>query len=458
VVSVSNGVLSLMLCGLAVAVDARADGIPAYLDDTGWHLMPEDTQYAVVGLRDGKETLLLQVKAGNSDAFNDEVRRQIVGEEEREPSLAASPRTHQIERLAWVVPIPAPAQDVKASILDGFADFFGVRPRAKLASDVRDALGWMASTQIYPAVFVAVRLLRDSAEGSGLEVLQSLRREGVELELISAASTADLSAHLQTLGVAYPADALRPLDSYTGARGTFVVYRIIDFAAYVRAVVKTFRATGVLAIGIRVVFPADKGFFPLAASSGLPGHEMNIVVTTVGFHEAVAPLPFGMETTHYVGGVEGSAEAMAALGVHEQQEEQRYTRFVIHAEPNQLGSDLRFSPGAPIYDRIATHLLNSARFRRLGLVLAFGIFVGLSMLAAVAARRTWPEQSRLTRRDAARLGLANLLTLIGLVVVAILAARRRGLRWYLGFRFALATSEIFCGLLIALAVLTLAIE
>lgn len=92
----------------------------------------------------------------------------------------------------------------------------------------------------------------------------------------------------------------------------------------------------------------------------------------------------------------------------------------------------------------AYHLLCAAA---LGLL----VFLGLSTLAAVLARVAWPRPSRPSLKEAAWLGLANLLSLLGVLVAALRWARRSHVSRRSALAFTLAFSGIFCAQLILLA-------
>jgi hypothetical protein len=74
------------------------------------------------------------------------------------------------------------------------------------------------------------------------------------------------------------------------------------------------------------------------------------------------------------------------------------------------------------------------------------------MLSSLLARRAWPPDSRRSRAAAAGIGLANLGTLLGLAAAYLVAGSRIGCPWRRALRAALATSLLFCGLLLLLGV------
>lgn len=314
--------LWLFAAGLAglIAAPVLADGIPAYYDTTGWHILPEQAQHAFIGLRDGRETMLLQVALA-PDAT---------------PATAA--------RLVWITPVPAPASEVEVEILRGFPLAHGVEPRAFLVSRVQSMIGAMAATQIYPAFFLFFLAsgLKHAAPGPpGVVIHQHIRRDGVDLELLGADSAGALETHLREMGVDFPAAGLGSLAPYTGSSACFVVFWIADLAAYRAA---TGGRDGIEALGVAIDFPAGTGFYPLVASAALPGEELSVIVTVAGFWEAVDPPPAGLSVAHYVGSIEAPPEVRQALGDVLARGDQRYTRFVLRTAPRNLTADLGFRP------------------------------------------------------------------------------------------------------------------
>jgi hypothetical protein len=413
--------ISLAVVALILYIPkAGADGIPAYYDKTGWHVMAEQAQYAAIALRDGKETLLLQVDIGDK----------------------ATPQ--EAEKLVWITPVPAMPSQVKVDILRGFPEFSGVEPRAYLKSLVYNTLSVMAASQLYPAFLLPFLLIKAADSGvDGLTVYQRLRSDGVELELLGADSIAALGTHLKNLEVDFPNQGLESLKSYTKPDSCFVVFRIFDLAAYKES--KSF------SLGVEVTFPSQEGFFPLVASSALPGDQLTVVVTAVGFYTAIEPVPVGLSTNHYVGKIKASPEVQKVLGISKSTtKEHHYTRFVLQAPPKQLTADLRFVPGAPVSTEIAAGWISGLYPH---LVVSILLFALLSILAALVCRPVWPKNVRPSRWATVGLGFSNFSTLVGLLIISIITARRLGAPIHRGLRFSLFMSLTFCGFLFVITLI-----
>lgn len=432
---------ALALLGITAVVSAtpsaRADGIPAYVDRTGWHLLEEDTQHAIVALHGGRESMLLQVAAkGGADG--------------------ATPRA-----LAWVVPIPAAARDVRADVLVGFPELGGVEPAGQLASHLRAALALLSASQIFtvPALLV-LSASRDAAALGAGDVSVELRvvRHGVEVQVVSAESSEALAAHLRGLGIELPAAALHSLGAYARPGASYLVQRIADLPAYLRATGASSDGWSSTPLAVWMDFPTAEGFFPIAASSALPGHSLEIVVTSIGFVTPIDPVPSGTETRWYVGNVTASPEARRALGVHLARGfAQRYTRMRLRTRPGALAGDLRFRPGASAVVEAAAGWVSHPLSGTVATMLLAVTFAVLSMLSALLSRRVWPAPVRPSRAVCAALGLANFGTLLGVVLASLIRARRVSARSNEAWLFALATGLVFCSLLFVLFVATYAI-
>ena len=211
--AIATAVGTLFATGMLIG-QARADGVPAYLDRTGWHMAAEQAQHAVVQWHEGRETLLLRVHL----------------------DPAAVPA--EARRLVWVTPVPAAPTEVQVDILLGFPEFYGAEPVGRLRSQIHGALWAMAATQIYPLPGLMFLIMGRAAHVPAPEatVFQRIRRHGIELELISAPTGESLVAHLGKWHIALPHRALDALRPYVGNKTAFVVFRIADLGAYRRAV------------------------------------------------------------------------------------------------------------------------------------------------------------------------------------------------------------------------------
>ncbi|MCK5799277.1 MAG: hypothetical protein KAI47_18930 [Deltaproteobacteria bacterium] len=414
---------------MALGGAAWADGIPAYLDTTGWHLLSEEVQEAMISTRKTRdgivETMLLGVRVAKG----------------------ATPA--EAKKLVWITPIPAAGASVKVDVLRGFPRLYGgQRPFPALVSHLQGGLALASATQIYPIPVGLVMVVGGGGKGAltdALHVVQKIRRHGVEVELLAAPSREALAAHLARRDIQLPAPALDALKGYFSPKASLVLFRIADLQRY-REASKGAEAHG---LGVEVTFPTEEGFFPLVASSVLPGARLDVVVTVLDHVRSVAPAPAGLMTEHYVGWIDGPAETLRVLrgdggGVHRKL---RYTRMKISGPPSALRHDLRFRPGASARTSAASAILLSPYSGWLVFVVTLGYFLLASFFAAFMARQVWPAEHRPSRRATFFLALANLLTLVAVLIAAARIGRRLGAPRGRGALYALIQSVILSALL-----------
>jgi hypothetical protein len=404
-----------------------ADGIPAYLDQTGWHIAAEETQRAVVFFKEGAERMLLEVTV---------------------PDNATSTTAKQ---MVWVTPIPARASDVKVDILRGFPSFSGGNPVGELESGLRGILLLASLTQIWTIPPAALLLLvahgEDSRVLEDIDILTHMYKDGIALEVLEARSLHGLARHLAGMGIDFPKPALAALEPYIGGHASLVVFRIADLTDYKAAL-----GAELSGLGVELTFPSDAGFFPLVASAALPERELRILVTAPGFMAVQDNTPPGMWSEQYVGRAHGETELLKRLGL--KSDGQYYTRFSFRGFPKDLIEDLRFLPGASITTRCSAAIVTSPCYPLFIATSVLFIMIACSLAAAFLLSRTWPRGKRPSPMTTALLGLANLLSLIGLLAAALAHARRAGIPRRKALLFAFLFTTLFSAMLICLALLT----
>ncbi len=429
ITSLTIPVLTPILVTMVLGGAAWADGIPAYLDTTGWHLLSEEVQEAMISTRKTRngivETMLLGVRVAKG----------------------ATPA--EAKKLVWITPIPAAGAAVKVDVLRGFPRIYGgQRPFPALVSHLQGGLALASATQLYPIPLGLMMALGGKGNGAStgaLHVVQKIRRHGVEVELLAAPSRDALAAHLARRDIQLPAPALDALKGYFSPKASLVLFRIADLQRY-REASKGAEGHG---LGVEVTFPTKEGFFPLVASSVLPGARLEVVVTVLDHVRPVAPAPAGLMTEHYVGWIEGPAETLRVLRGDggRVQGKLRYTRMKISGPPSALRRDLRFRPGASARTSAASAILLSPYSGWLVFVVTLGYFLLACLLAAFMARKVWPAEHRPSRRATFFLALANILTLVAVLIAAARIGRHLGAPWGRGALYALIQSGILSVLL-----------
>ncbi len=126
-------------------------------------MLTEDTQHAVVAIKNGFENLLLQVQLG----------REALPE--------------KAEKLVWITPVPAQASDVQIDVLRGFPTFNGFHLERWMGSRLRDILAGVSLTQIYTAPMLLLFATGKSASGDGgVTVFKRIVKDGIEVQLLGA--------------------------------------------------------------------------------------------------------------------------------------------------------------------------------------------------------------------------------------------------------------------------------
>ena len=429
----SFGLLSVFLL---VPANVEANGLAAiYKGDGRWHLLPEQLQQAVVLLENDRQLLILRVALGH----------EVMEEEARS--------------LVWITPLPARPNDITVDVLDWYPVVEAESVADLAILNARIGLTFMLGSQLVPmglAMLVPIALYQsaDSLSGTGVTTYEQLIRHGVALEVLTAESTSGLVAHLEERGAGLPEDGLAGLEPYLDDY-SLIVYRIDDLEAF-RAAGRTKRQATEL--GVVAEFPTEKGYYPLMASSVLPGALMRIEVATIGFSRPRSA-PRMLETTHLSGylaavprhAYDPIAERLApytrrnkdAPGVGSRRS-LGFTRMTLSVSPEALTEDLWFRSGPSLGLRLV-HLSNQQRH----LIPLLLFFIVWSSLAAVLARWAWPAANRPSRDWAAALGVTNVLTVGGLYVAYCVYARRNGIKVWRALLAGLATSAVFTlGLLV----------
>jgi hypothetical protein len=384
--------LMVVLTFVAVEQVANADGVASYRRPDGWHLAGERAQEAVLLWRNGRERMLLRVE------------------------LEAASARPDASALAWILPIPAPADQIKVGVLGGWPTFEGEDVVAAAATRVRTILWWCASSQLWPLAFLSVAAPK--AEAPWFPPPSSLQ-EGITIDVLEERSSAALGMRLARLGVALTPSALKGLEAYVDTRSSFVVYRVADLETARRSA----KTLGALAIIVDFSAPTA-GYFPLLASSTLPGGPIDIRLTVHGFVRATSS-PASLVTTYYRGSLlDRTGSLLGAAGTT--QAEERFTEFRMLAYPQSFRDDLRFAPDAPRVASWADTWLILSRVPGVAMFQGMIYLAMLGVLVSMLLRPIWPQGSRPSPRMTVILGFSHLASVLGAAGLALLLARRLG--------------------------------
>ena len=389
---------------------ARADGIVAYQQSAGWQLAGELSQEAVVRWHDGQERIVLRV------------------------TLADSLARARAKALAWVLPLPvSTAEQIRVGVLRGWPTIEGVDVLAAASQRLREILVWAATSQLWP-VLIAPISREAPPPFRAPPVAPVVLLDGIATHVLCERSRTEVKAGLDRIGVFLSSEALQGLDTYVDSRNCLVVYWVADLDAARRA------ARDFNALSVVVDFPSPQfGYFPLVASSTLPGGPIDIRLTIRGFVRATSDLP-SLTTNYHVGAIRDPPATVGDAGSASPDE--RFTEFRIVAAPASLRHDLHFESARSPLPRWAAGWLGQSRVTAVAIGQGLLYLVVLATLASLLLRPLWPKPSRPSWRAMLLLGVAHAATVLGATAVALLLAHRLRTRRRAAFYFVGASSAI----------------
>jgi len=406
------------------ARSAKADGIAAYRESSGWHSLAEGEQRAFIAVDRGVENLLLGIR----------------------PDEALDARN--VAEIAWLLPVPAHAQQVRVSVLGGFPSFAGRQPLGDVRATAKSLLELAAATQIWPVPALMARRWNDRLEPGGERPPFTVpASRAVEVEVLSTDSVSSLADALHRRGVQLDPRALSGVGDLARADRSWALLRIVDFAAYRREMPPAAREVW---LGMQLTFPAAKGFFPLLPNPLARSSMRDVEITTLGFVHAAPPLPSGLSTDYYVGTYEASAEVRKASDIALAGEHERYTRFRLAGAPTGGGKELILEAGAPSSVLRAADWNDRPYHSALEGALALIGFAILALISYFALWAVWPRSNRPSPKQCGAMAIANLLTLAVPLYLAFLTAKSTEPRSNRGAVFVLTGSAILTLLLFLL--------
>jgi hypothetical protein len=404
-----------------------ADGMMIVQDLDMWSIHPETAQYAAINYQDGQENLLLAVAARPG------------------PNSTAA---------VWIVPVPAPAGQVKVDIIPEFPQFNGQNVEGDYTGSVISGTALAAGYATFPfSIFAMFPLMfgfgmAGSTTGitqgtsiEGITIHSVVQRQGVTSELVSAASGDDMDRFLLARGLVIPADARPMLDGYVGKQYSFVVTRISDM--------KQFRSgTGIT--GISVSFPTQEIYFPLEPTRVYGARKVPVILYVTGFvtprtYDAIVP---GTTITYYREDDYTPPTALVPFfGGQKTIGNLQYTRIKISVPSDAFTSDLWIDTKAPPGVTFHDEFLRSSPYLW---ILLFALF---SMLASLGAGTLVLQENPVSRGRLLRHGLWNLLTFVLMAAMTsglIPESRKKERSRYLVIFYSLFLSMLFLTLFVLL--------
>ncbi len=423
---------------------ALADGmiIEPYIDS--WRPIDEESQLAAINYQDGMEKMIISVNFNMRD----------------------------VNKAIWLFPVPSLPTNVVIDVVDEFPRFYGYDIVEKSKSDIDEMVKSIRSTQIYPLFFESSRagppiispMLESfgagkaTADEGDVVVHEHLEKYGITTEIITAQTGNGLYNYLEEKGLNVEEGSIEVLDSYIGKDYTFVAswmtppeeedkvycteeqrnatvcYTLYDpvcgsdgntysndciacrnqkLGWYVQGECisrRYYRQPGIF-----ISFPTDKAYYPLVPTSIYGSKIVPATIYVLGyvtpeFTAAVEPftrVKYYMQSILYAEGLVNFFGDMQLTDV-------KYTKIEIEAPSKYFSEDMWICNDAPgkilyassLYGLMSDHLL----------IFTFLLLIAISATSgAIAGRLVFGDY-----RKFAMLGLANIFTIIGLVIAVAL--------------------------------------
>ncbi|HUV61241.1 MAG TPA: hypothetical protein VMW71_03625 [Thermoplasmata archaeon] len=398
---------------------ASADGMMHYYSSVydDWNLSAEETQYGMINYVDGEERFMLTIRV-DSESLD----------------LA--------DAAVWMFAIPADSDTIDIDLMPAVTELNGETvadlARKELCSNL--LLGY--GTQLYPILMLPLFGAVDSplalsdgyrgllSTGGDVEVTQHVESSGLTAEVVSTTQADALESYLEDreLHLDDAADSL--IAEYIGQDYSFIISWISDM--------EQFRDEGVLQydhstesyyyeLGLYSVFPTDRIFYPLRLTSIYGETVVPMMLQILGHVEpddsAFDYGKLGIAVRHSVDDryyiyvsqelsefFTSDAQTIDPYG--DFMLDVKYTEVVITAPSEQLEVDLWMVPTSSASLDVQQWIQEN------GFVTATMVIIVLSVMTGVIAGIIVFGQHRPVLWKFAALGLANLLTIIGLWLVA----------------------------------------
>ena len=389
-----------------------ADGMLHIYDRDMWNLFTEDQQFCAINYNEGIQNMILSVNSG-----------ELTG-----------------QKAVWIFPVPAKPEEVKINIIEGFPQLAGYDIEEEIGDSLSIMFTFMRVSQIYTLPLLITRGLIMGGAGAalkgteGMTIYQTVEKNGVTTELVSAKDTSSLTNYLSEKGLVLSENAQSILQEYIGKEYSFVVYWISDIEKYKEL------GGHSNSMGVFISFQTDKIYYPLKPTSIYGSRVIPAVIYVLDYVEpelyegikANAEVNYYKET--YLTIPKGlidfftgyKTEPMKTYnpdikeydykeGILKINEDVKYTKIKINSISEDLTEDLwiKASPPANIklIDFIGTQ----------GTWFFFVLFFIISSLSSlIAGLVIFRGKNSVSKPMLALLGLANILSLIGFSIFAYL--------------------------------------
>jgi hypothetical protein len=294
--------------------------------------------------------------------------------------------------------------------------------KKKLQQTISESLTLMALTQIFPflplSIFVSMGGSR-SGDYEDVSVYEHIEKMGLTTELIAAKDGNALNDYLIGKGLDLPPTMNSVLSEYAGKDYSFIASWISDIKQFKEEqlnMADNFGGSGsVNLLGISVIFPTDKIFFPLRTTSV---YESQTVPMLVYVMRHVTPELYqtieGSTAVSYFVAEDYNVPSELTVFFNQKTNisDLKYTKIKINSPSKYLMDDLWMKDVAPT--NIALMFWLNKYF------LAFGIllFALISCLASLIAGLMVFDENKISKKKFALFGLWNFLTIIGICIAA----------------------------------------
>lgn len=325
------------------------------------------------------------------------------------------------EEAIWIVPVLAPTDEVRVGLADRLPRFEGHDPRRRAVNNVASLFAAGRATLIFPALALLPSLSGGRADVA-VARLDRAEKWGVEVEAVRAESVESLRDYAASKGATIPAAQLASFASYMNGEFAFVLARVASREAFraefpLDAEDAPRRPLRTPCIYVESV--CDEAFYPMRATSGYGDKSLpfRVVVSDFVEPECHPELRARLGVSHYVA-PELDRVAHPPLFKGYQPATVEYTAIWGGVRARDLIDDFRFRPAAPAgmrYARSLAFLENPAAWGLL-LVVSVGLLSAAAGALAGAAALGSP-------RRGVRIGIFNLLTIVGVMIEARHALR-----------------------------------
>jgi len=383
-------IVSVLVLGAAEAT--FGDGV-AYkgLDYSSMRPIEQGEQRAVIVHRDGIEKMLIAVSLELEDE----------------------------DKGLWIFPVPGNPETVKLDVLDSFPIFVGVETRDEAQELFGDIAQLVLATQIYPLPFVMIGDFSRSHLGSlgtfDVSIHYEVEKWGVHSEAISAGSIGDLKGYLTEKGIGIETEELRAFEDYLS--DDYVL--VLAWISSRKELLEEFEEYGKDATlnnerwpCVYVEFATDKAFYPMRPTRSYGNERIRINLKVLDYVRIDGTHPHIY--TEYYRQKKAVENVPLKMAQDFSSADVRYTKVSFYGEAESLNEDLWFIPGAPKNIKNA-ELIVSVLGNPFGYAIVlicmvlFFSWITAGLVGLVLFQR-W--------RGYARLGLWNILTLVGFCIAS----------------------------------------